>query len=61
MQGTSTDKRTSQSPDGPKTYSAEKARQGTIILRHRWSRWLFILGLVAAVVLAFFTIPQMPS
>jgi hypothetical protein len=31
--------------------SAEKARQGSIVLRRRWQRLLFIGGLVAIVVL----------
>jgi hypothetical protein len=32
--------------------SAEKARQGEIILRKRWQRVVFIAGLVGIVVLA---------
>jgi small basic protein len=32
--------------------SAEKARQGEIVLRKRWQRGVFIAGLVGAVVLA---------
>lgn len=38
--------------DGPKTYPAEKARQGEIILNTRSRRTIFILGLVGFVVLA---------
>jgi len=34
-------------------YPAEKARQGEIILRHTWSRVIFIGGLIAGLVLAF--------
>jgi hypothetical protein len=33
-------------------YPAQKARQGDIVLRHRWERVVFIAGLVAAVVVA---------
>ena len=33
-------------------YPAEKARQGKIILRHRWSRIVFIGALALAVLLA---------
>lgn len=32
--------------DEPEPYSIEKARQGEIILRHKWSRIIFIAGLV---------------
>nr|CAD6438822.1 peptide ABC transporter permease [Rhizobium sp. Q54] len=35
-----------------KTYSAEQARGGEIILRTRWRRVVFISGLVGLVVLA---------
>ena len=34
-----------------KTYPAEKARQGEIVLRTRWQRMVFIGGLVGCVVL----------
>lgn len=40
-------------PDDPGDYPAEKARQGTIILRHWWSRAIFIGALIASLVLAF--------
>jgi uncharacterized membrane protein len=33
-------------------YPADKARQGEIVLRHRWQRIVFIAGLVGAGVLA---------
>jgi hypothetical protein len=33
-------------------YPAEKARQGVIILRKPWQRWVFIAGLAGAVLLA---------
>ncbi len=33
-------------------YPAEKARQGEIILKSRWQRVLFIVGLFGAVVIA---------
>jgi hypothetical protein len=36
----------------PRTYSAEKARQGEIILQSRWQRMLFIAGLPGFIVLA---------
>jgi hypothetical protein len=39
-------------PKPPKTYPAEKARQGEIILRHRWSRLIFFGTLVVVVILA---------
>jgi hypothetical protein len=32
-------------------YPAEKARGGEIILRKRWQRWVFALGLAAPVLL----------
>ncbi|GGA50235.1 hypothetical protein [Pelagibacterium lentulum] len=32
--------------DEPEPYSIDKARQGEIILRHKWSRIIFIAGLV---------------
>lgn len=32
--------------------SGEKARQGEIVLRRRWQRWVFIAGLVGLVILA---------
>ena len=35
----------------PKPYPAEKARGGEIILKSRLQRWIFIAGLVGAVVL----------
>ena len=36
----------------PKDYPAEKARQGIIILRHRWSRIIFFGALALIVVVA---------
>jgi hypothetical protein len=38
--------------DEPPPYPASKARGADIVLRKRWQRWVFIGGLVAAVVLA---------
>jgi hypothetical protein len=35
----------------PKPYPAEKARQGEIVLRTPWQRWIFIGALVACVLL----------
>ena len=35
----------------PRTYPAEKARQGEIILKHNWQRAVFIAGLVGFLVL----------
>jgi hypothetical protein len=37
--------------EGP-TYPAERARQGWIVLRAPWQRWVFFGGLVAIVILA---------
>jgi hypothetical protein len=39
-------------PDG-QTYSAERTRQGEIVLRSRAARLIFIAGLVGAIVLGF--------
>ena len=44
-------------PDGPgpsrrKRYGAQQVRQGDVVLRKRWERWLFVVGLAAAAVLA---------
>jgi len=39
-------------PSEPATYPAAKARQGEIILRRPWQRWVFIAGLAGAGVLA---------
>jgi hypothetical protein len=39
------------SPDGP-VYSAQDVRQGEIILKRRWQRVVFILGLAGALVFA---------
>lgn len=36
----------------PQAYSAEKARQGEIILRRPWQRAVFIAGLVGGPILA---------
>ncbi len=41
----------SDSPPQPPPYPAEKARGGQIILRARWQRAVFILGLAAPVLL----------
>jgi hypothetical protein len=41
-----TERRTRSQP-----YAAEKARGGTVVLRQRWQRALFIVGLAAPVVL----------
>jgi hypothetical protein len=41
----------SQPPD-TQNYPAERARQGEIILRKPWQRWVFIAGLAGAVILA---------
>jgi hypothetical protein len=38
-------------PDSAPAYSAEKARQGEIILRQPWQRAVFITGLAAAILL----------
>ncbi len=37
--------------EAPKTYSAQDVRQGQIILRKAWQRWVFFGGLAALVVL----------
>jgi hypothetical protein len=39
--------------DRARGYPAEKARGGEIILRKRWQRWVFALGLAAPVLLFF--------
>ena len=36
----------------PQAYPAEKARGGEIILRRRWQRVLFVIGLAAPIVVA---------
>jgi hypothetical protein len=41
-----------QAPPPEKPYPAEKARGGEIILKTATRRWIFIAGLVGAVVLA---------
>ncbi|HEU5016423.1 MAG TPA: peptide ABC transporter permease [Pseudolabrys sp.] len=38
--------------DEPPSYPASKTRGADIVLRKRWQRWVFVGGLVAAVVLA---------
>lgn len=38
-------------PTRSQPYAAEKVRGGTIVLRKRWQRVVFILGLAAPVVL----------
>ena len=40
-------------PDLAHAYPAEKARGREIILRKRWQRWVFIIGLAAPVLLFF--------
>jgi hypothetical protein len=40
-------------PAEPATYSAEKARQGEIILRKPWQRMVFVAGLIIPFVLLF--------
>jgi hypothetical protein len=35
----------------PRVYSGEKVRQGDIILRKPWQRFVFLFGLVAPVIL----------
>ena len=37
----------------PVELSARDARQGTIVLRHRWERLTFIAGMAALVIVAF--------
>jgi hypothetical protein len=39
------------SPASHAPYPAENARGGEIILRHRWQRLVFILGLAAPIIL----------
>ncbi len=39
-------------PDEGPTYSAERVRQGRIVLRAPWQRWVFFGGLIAIVILA---------
>lgn len=41
-------------PAGGHVYEAEKVRQGTIILRHWWSRAIFIAGLVGGAIFALY-------
>ncbi|HEY1735777.1 MAG TPA: hypothetical protein VGG12_03945 [Methylovirgula sp.] len=41
-----------QNRNEPIVLSADKARQGDIVLRKRWQRWVFILGLAGMVILA---------
>jgi hypothetical protein len=41
-------------PGGPRSYPADKARQGEIILRRPWQRWLFFGGLIGVGVVALF-------
>lgn len=36
----------------PRTFSAKDVRQGELILRRRWQRWVFIAGLAGIVLLA---------
>jgi hypothetical protein len=42
--------RDERTPSPPKDYPAEKARGGVIILRHWWSRAIFIGALVLIVI-----------
>jgi hypothetical protein len=44
--------RTDGRADDSRAYPAEKAREGVIILRHRWSRAIFIAGLAAGAIFA---------
>jgi hypothetical protein len=44
------------SPAPHAAYPAEKARGGEIILRHRWQRIVFILGLALPLVLVLLLI-----
>ena len=39
-------------PRRRRTYRARDVRQGDIVLRKQWERWVFVGGLVAAAVLA---------
>jgi hypothetical protein len=39
-------------------YPAEQARQGEIILRKPWQRWVFIAGLVGCVLLVLWITVQ---
>lgn len=45
------EKTTGPGQPGPKTYSVRDVRQGEVILRHRWSRWIFFGGLAGLVLL----------
>lgn len=45
------DKSSRRSSDETQAYPAEKARQGSIVLRKRWQRVVFIAGLAAFVAL----------
>jgi hypothetical protein len=38
-------------PQSPKVYRAEDVRQGEIILRRPWQRWLFAIGLFGGIIL----------
>lgn len=38
-------------PETERTFSGQDARQGEIILKRRWQRWIFAGGLAAIVVL----------
>jgi len=48
----SVDKSPTDEPDGAPHLSTEEARQGEIILKRRWQRLLFLIGLAAAMLLA---------
>jgi hypothetical protein len=55
-----TDARMSEQPSRPETpkeirptFSGQDVRQGEIVLRSRWQRWIFIAGLAGIVLLAF--------
>lgn len=39
-------------PQPQRGYPESKARQGDIVLKHRWSRWVFIGALAGFVLLA---------
>ncbi len=40
--------------DEPKTYHAQGVRQGSVILKKPWQRWLFGIGVVGGVLWALF-------
>lgn len=40
-----------QGPGMQQTFSGQDARQGEIVFKRRWQRWIFVGGLAAIVVL----------